>query len=401
MSNAPASRITYLGRTNHRQSDRLFGIRQADRRMHLLMVGKTGTGKTHLLRLILEQDIQVGAGVALFDPHGDLARTTRDFVPPERQGDFIYIDPLDLSSPWRFNPFAGIPPKNQSLAAAGIVDVFKKLWRDDWGPRLEHLLRNVAFALLETEGATFACVPPLLADRSYRLDMASGLSNPAVSDFWLHEFAAYSAAFRATVIAPLQNKIGAVLTDPVLRRFFTEPGTLLDLRRIMDDGKILVVNLDKGRLGEASAAVLGSLLVSHIALAGLSRSDQSEEGRRDFAVLLDEFQLFSTQALTTMLSELRKYRVSMVLSTQYLSAIDPPILDAVLGNVGTIISFRVGASDAAQLARELGEPVTPADLTGLPRYDVYVRLLIDGEPSRAFSASIPASLPTRLDALKS
>lgn len=392
MSNAPASRVTYIGRTNHRQSDRLFGIRQSDRRMHLLTIGKTGTGKTHFLRLIAEQDIEANQGFALFDPHGDLARSIRDAVPASRLEDLVYIDPLDPLSPWRFNPFAGIPAKSQPLAAAGIVDVFKKLWSEDWGPRLEHLLRNVAFALLETEGATFGDVPQLLGDKSYRLELAHSLSNQAVQNFWCHEFDGYTAAFRATVIAPLQNKVGALLTDPILRRVFTEAGDLLELRRIMDEGKILVVNLDKGRLGEASASVLGSLLVSHLALAGLSRSDQPEESRRDFAISLDEFQLFSTKALANMLSELRKYRVSMVLATQYLSAIDPAVLDAVLGNVGTIISFRVGADDAARLAKELGEPATPADLTGLPRYNVFVRLLIDGEPSRAFSAIIPSSL---------
>jgi len=393
MSNAPASRITYIGHTNHRNSDRLFGIRQADRRMHILIVGKTGTGKTHLLKLIAEQDIAAKQGFALFDPHGDLARSVRDAVPEHRTADLMYVDPLDPSSPWRFNPFADIPQSGQPLAAAGIVDVFKKLWSEDWGPRLEHLLRNVAFALLETDGANFGDVPRLLSDRTYRLELARSLSNSAVQDFWCHEYDGYSAAFRATVIAPLQNKVGALLTDPVLRRFLTQPGTLLEPRRVMDEGRILLVNLDKGRLGSASASVLGALLVSHVALAGLSRSDRQEADRRDFVVFLDEFQSFTTLALATMLSELRKYHVPMLLATQYLSAIDPPILDAVFGNVGTIVAFRTGASDAGQLARELGEPVTPADLTGLPRYETFVRLLIDGEPSRAFSATIPARLP--------
>jgi hypothetical protein len=273
------------------------------------------------------------------------------------------------------------------------VDTFKKLWRDDWGPRLEHLLRNVVFALLETEDASFGDVPQLLTNRTHRLELARSLSNGAVRDFWCDEFDKYSPAFRATVIAPLQNKIGALLTDPVLRRFFTESGTRLDLSRIMNEGQILVLNLDKGRLGESSASVVGSLLLSHIALAGLARSAEPEATRRDFGVFVDEFQTFTTQALANMLSELRKYRVSMILATQYLSVLDPQIRDAVLGNVGTLITFRVGAADAGALARELGDPVTVEDLTGLRHYDVFLRLLITGQPSRAFSASIPARVP--------
>jgi type IV secretory pathway TraG/TraD family ATPase VirD4 len=392
MSKAPASSITYIGRTNHRNSDLLFGIRQADRRMHMLAIGKTGTGKSHLLRLMFEQDVRAHRGCALFDPHGDLARALRDTIATDRRADLVFIDPLDPSSPWRFNPFAGVAESNRSLAAAGIVDVFKKLWIDDWGPRLEHLLRNVAFALLEVEGTSFGDVPRLLTDRDYRLDLVAAVTNDTVRAFWTQEYAAYTAAFRATVIAPLQNKIGALLTDPVLRRFFTSEGTRLDPRQLIDQGKIVVVNLDKGQLGEASTSVLGSLLVSHLALAGLSRSDQPEADRRDCAIYLDEFQSFTTEALANMLSELRKYRLSMVLGTQYLSAIEPAVLDAVLGNVGTIVCFRVGADDAVRLARELGDPVTSSDLTGLPRHNVLVRLLIEGQPSRAFSAEIPESI---------
>jgi type IV secretory pathway TraG/TraD family ATPase VirD4 len=387
MSIAPASTVTYLAKTTHRNSDRLFGIKQSDRRMHMFITGKSGTGKSHLLRLIVEQDISAGRGFALFDPHGDLARAVRDAAVAARPDDVIYIDPRDATNPWRFNPFANVSEENRALAANGIVEVFKKLWRDDWGPRLEHLLRNVAHTLLETPGSTLGDVPPLLTDRSFRLAIEREITNPAVADFWSSEYDKYTPAFQSTVSAPLLNKAGAFLTDPILRRFLTEDGQLLDLRRIMDEGKILVVNLDKGQLGESATALLGSLLLSHIALAGLSRSDIPEDERRDFAVVLDESQLFTTQAIPNMLSELRKYRVSMLLSTQYLGALDPDIRNAVLGNVGSLIAFRAGATDAAQLARELGSPLMPSDLINLPRYHVYVRLLIDGESSRPFSAT--------------
>jgi hypothetical protein len=360
--------------------------------MHLLMIGKTGTGKSHLLRLIAEQDTVMGRGFALFDPHGDLAHTLRALVPESRLADLVYIDPTDSQSEWRFNPFAGVTPVNQPLAAAGIVEVFKKLWSDDWGPRLEHLLRNVAYTLLETPEATFADIPDLLIDRSFRLSIARDLSNPVVRSFWYDEFDKYTPAFRAMVIAPLQNKVGALLTDPILRRFFTGAGSLIDLSKLMDGGKILLINLDKGRLGEGPATLLGSLLLSHVALAGLARSSKPEAERRDFAVLLDEFQLFTTRSLADMLSELRKFHVSMILATQYLDSLERPIRDAVFGNVGTIVAFRVGASDAALLAREVGPPLALEDFTNLPRYGVYVRLLVDGQPSRPFSAETIASI---------
>lgn len=385
-------RVTYIGRTNHRNTGTLFGIRQRDRRSHMYVVGKTGTGKSHLLKMMIGQDIADGEGCALFDPHGDLAREVCALIPERRADDVIYLDVADPACRWRFNPFADIQPSNRALAAAGLVEVFKKLWPDDWGPRLEHLLRNVTFALLETPGSSFADIPALLTDRTYRSQTIANLADPVVRAFWKDEFANYSPGFRSVVTAPLQNKVGALLTDPVSRRFLTEPGESLEIRRVIDDGKILIVNLDKGRIGEGPAALIGSLLLSHIALAGLSRSTQPEASRRDFWAYADEFQTFTTLSLTTMLSELRKYRIGLTLSHQHLSQVDPDIRDAVFGNVGTIVSFRVGAPDAGYLAREFAPVFSPDDVIGLPRYHIYAKLLIDGEPSRPFSAETVASL---------
>jgi len=335
---------------------------------------------------MIAQDIRAGEGCALFDPHGDLVASVRAFVPPEREKDLVYLDLSDPELRWRFNPLAGIRAEKRPLAAAGLVEVFKKLWPDDWGPRLEHLLRNVIFTLLEIPGSTLADIPALLSDRTHRNGLVSRLDNRAVRNFWFDEFNGYSPAFRAVVTAPLQNKLGALLTDPTLQRFLTEPGEDLDLRHAMDNGKILLVNLDKGRIGEGPATAIGSFLLSHIALSGISRSEQSEEERRDFFVYLDEFQTFTTHSLANMLSELRKYRVSMILAHQHLSQLETVIRDAVFGNAGSTVAFRVGAADAGYLAKEFAPVFLAEDLITLPRYHVYVRLQIDGEQCRPFSA---------------
>jgi hypothetical protein len=381
------TRITYLGRTNHRNAGVPFGIRQKDRRQHLYICGKTGTGKSHLLRILFEQDNSALQGCALLDPHGDLAASAARSVQLNRLADLVYLDATDASVKWRLNPFTDVPPTDHARAAANLVEVFRKIWPDDWGPRLEHLWRNVALTLLETPESSLASVPALLADKTFRSQIVSVLENDFVRDFWTNEFDRYSPGFRSVVVAPLQNKVGALLADPVLRRLLTEPGTQIDFRRIIDDGKVLVANLDKGHLGEGPSALLGSLLMSQLVHAGLSRSDQPEDERRDFWIYADEFQTFTTLSVASLLSELRKYRIGAILANQHLSQLEKEIRDAVFGNVGTIISFRVGAADASFLSREFGERFEASDFTSLPRFSVYIRLLIEGETSPAFSAT--------------
>jgi DNA helicase HerA-like ATPase len=365
----------------------VFGIRARDRRSHIYILGKTGTGKSHLLRTMMSQDVVAGEGCALLDPHGQLAREVREHVPAHRRQDLVYVNPADTLSLWRFNPLANVAEAGRAFAAAGIVETFKKLWSDDWGPRLEHVLRNVVFALLATPASSFADIPALLTDRTYRSTIVSQLADPVVRAFWEDEFEHYSQGFKSMIIAPLQNKVGAILTDPVSRRFFTEPGRAIDMRSLMDEGKILVVNLDKGAVGEGPSALIGSLLLSHIALASLSRSAQPEERRRDFWIYADEFQTFTTLSLANMLAELRKYRVGLTLANQHLSQLDPAIRDAIFGNVGSLLSLRTGAADAAYLVREFGGVFAASDFTNLERYHIYMRLLIDGVQSRAFSAT--------------
>ena len=378
--------ITYIGRTNHRNSNTPFGIKQLDRRSHMYICGKTGSGKSHLIKNLLLQDIEAGRGCALFDPHGDLVREIQTLIPAYRLADLCFVDATDSNSRWRFNPFANVRPVDRALACAGLISTLKNLWPEDWGPRLEHVLRNVALTLLESEGSSFSDIPPLLTDSGYRSRITNQIENEVVRAFWHTEFARYSPGFRSVIVAPLQNKVGALLTDPTLKRVLTEDGPLVDLRRVMDDGKVLLVNLDKGRIGEGPSALLGSLLLTGIGLAGLSRSSEEPRRRRDFLVYLDEFQTFTTLSIATMLSELRKYAVGLVLSHQHLSQLAPEIRDAVFGNIGTILSFRVGARDADYLAKEFAPVFGPEDLLNLSKYSIYVRLLIDGQTSRPFSA---------------
>lgn len=377
--------ITYFALTNHRGVQKRFGIKQADRAFHTYIVGKTGVGKSTLLKTMVLQDVVKGRGLALFDPHGDLVEEVRKRIPESRHRDVVYLD--TPRGNWTFNPLSAVAPGQEALAVAELIEVFRKIWTDDWGPRLEHLLRNVLFTLLEVPGSSLADVHRLLTDGDHRRALAKTLENIDVRQYWLGEYERYSPAFRAVVVAPLQNKLGALLTDPRLRGIIAANRTSFNLDAVMDDGKILLVNLSRGEIGEGPATMLGALLAARIGLAGLARANRPEEERRDFYLYLDEFQMFSTKSLATMLAELRKYRVSLVLANQYLGQLDAAVRDAVLGNAGTLVCFRVGADDAARLARELDPIFEATDLVNLPNYHIYLRLMIDAQVSKAFSAT--------------
>jgi len=370
-------------RPGSRVGDRVVGIGFEDRFSHVYAIGRTGTGKSTLFEGLAKQDMRAGSGFALFDPHGELVESAHE---APRGGGSDRVTLLGPDVQWNFNPFSSVGESVRPLAVAGMVETFRKLWSDDWGPRLEHLLRNVVWTVLEAPGSTLADVPPLLTDRKFRERLVWHLENEEVRAFWKGEFKGYSPAFRAVVTAPVLNKVGAFLSDPMVRRILTGKKSSFNLREIMDQGKILLVSLPKGSIGEGPAALLGSLLVSSLSLAALSRADVPEEERRPFFIYLDEFHTFTTLSLATMLAELRKYRVGLVLAHQYLGQLEPAVRDAVLGNVGTLISFRVGAQDAPLIARELAPVFKPEDLINLPNYHIYLRLLIDGEPSRPFSA---------------
>ncbi len=392
MAREPDNPIVYFAKTDFRNEEKKFGIKRYDRRAHMYVIGKTGTGKSTLLETMILQDIESGQGLALLDPHGDLVEKIAAKIPERRKDDLIYFNVPDDTRTFAFNPLERVDPQKRSLAAAGLLEAFKKLWSDSWGPRLEHILRNALLALYDQPEATLSDVLKLLENDAFRRNAALRIHNAQVRGFWLREYEAYPSRFRVEAIAPIQNKVGAFLSDTRLHRILVQPRSSFNLRNVMDEGKILLVNLSKGKIGEDTAALLGALLVTSIGLAALSRAEIPEPNRRDFYLYLDEFQSFTTLSLAKMLSELRKYRMGMVLAHQYLSQLDEQIRDAVLGNVGTLISFRVGMSDAEILAKEFYPTFSASDLIRLPNHHVYLKLMIDGVPSEPFSAKTIISL---------
>lgn len=387
------SLTSYFARVDFRSDDRLFGIRQADRLFHMYAIGKTGTGKTTLLETLIRQDIDAGRGLCLIDPHGDLAERVQYAVPEHRREHLRYLDASDPNQPFGYNPLKRVAKSAIPLAAAGLMEAFKKHWTDAWGVRMEHVLRNAIYALLEMGDASLPDILTLLTDKKYRASVVAKLENEQVKAFWETEFDQYSFRYRADAIAPIQNKVGALLANPLMKRMLTEPEKMLHFRRMMDRQEILLVNLARGKIGEDTMALLGSLLVTTIGLAAFSRADIRETERRPFIMYMDEFQNFTTKSVATMISELRKYRLGLVLANQHLSQLDPDVRDAVLGNVGTLVAFRMGPQDAAAIGREFVNRFAPLDLMNLANHHIYLRLMIDGAPSKPFSAKTIFPIP--------
>lgn len=393
--------ISYFATTNGRKPHLTFGIKQADRLFHTYAIGKTGTGKTTLLETIALQDMMSGRGVTVIDPHGDLAERLVAQIPPWRERDLIYLNAPDLSQPYGYNPLRRVQTDRIPLAASGLMEAFKKLWDEAWGVRMEHVLRNTLYALIEFGDATLPDILRMLTDTTFRKQVLARVKNDQVKAFWTKEFPKYNPRYQQESIAPIQNKVGAFLADPRLYRMFTSPQVDIHFRKIMDEGKILIVNLAKGRLGEDSANLLGALLVTTLGLAAFSRADVEEDKRSDYHVFIDEFQSFTTLSVANMVSELRKFHVGLVLAHQHLYQLEPEVRHAVLGNVGTMISFRLGPEDARIFAREFEPVFAPHDLVNLPNHDIYLKLMIDGTPSHPFSATtldpvILAGLPPPL-----
>ena len=342
-------------------------------------------GKSTLLHRLIASDVAAGRGVALVDPHGDLAEAVLQTIPRQRTNDVVLFDAGDRDFPVAFNPLYCSHDGQRPLVAAAVVSAFKKLYGESWGPRLEHILRNALLALVEQRGTSLASLLRLLGDAPYRRAVTERITDPVVRSFWQHEFARWKPQLQSEAVAPIQNKVGQFLANPVLRSIVAQPRTSLDFRRLMDEGRVLVVNLSKGRIGEDASMLLGSLVVTSIQLAAMTRAEIPQRQRRDFFCYVDEFQNFATESFATILSEARKYGLGLTVANQYLAQMDDLTREAVFGNVGSLLVFQVGASDADILAEQLGDDLTPQDLLTLPRYRAYVRLLIDGMPSRPFS----------------
>jgi len=390
--------FTLIGRTNFRGSRAEFGIKDADRRRHIYIIGKTGMGKSTLLENMIYSDIMEGKGVGVVDPHGDLADTVVGFVPASRTNDVILIDPSDRDWPVAFNMLENIDPTYSTIVCSGLVGIFKKIYAESWGPRLEHILRNTILSLLESPGTTMLGITRILQDATFRRKIVSGIKDPIVKSFWVNEFEQMQDKFRVEAISPILNKVGQFLSSPIIRNIVGQPKSAIDLRFAMDKGKIVIVNLSKGKIGEDNSALLGAMIITKFQLDAMSRANVSEEKRKDFYLYVDEFQNFATDAFATILSEARKYKLDLTMANQYIAQMPDEVRDAVFGNVGSLISMQVGFDDAEYISQQFGEEVMPPDLVSMSKFTAYMRLLIDNMPSKTFSMeTLPPPLSRKID----
>ena len=378
--------ITIFAETTFRNKAKQFGIKNDDRRRHVYIIGKTGMGKTTLIENMVHSDILAGKGVCYVDPHGDTAEKMLDWIPANRINEVIYFNPADIDHPISFNVLEKVEPHYRHLIASGLVGVFKKLWADSWGPRLEYLLRNTILALLEFPDSTLLGINRMLVDKEYRKKVVSKIQDPVVKQFWLEEYAKYGGQFQVEAISPIQNKVGQFFSTSLIRNIVGQVKSSIDLRKVMDEGKIIILNLSKGRIGEDASALLGAMMVTKIQLAAMSRVDVPEQDRKDFYLYVDEFQNFATDSFADILSEARKYRLNLIIAHQYIEQLGEVVKPAVFGNVGTIICFRVGSIDAEELVKEFTPVFYEEDLVNLPKYEMYMKLMIDGIASNPFSA---------------
>jgi len=385
--------ITFLGETNFRNIRKKFGIKLDDRRKHIYVIGKTGMGKTTLLANMAAQDIHDGFGLAFIDPHGEQAEELLDYVPKERIKDVVYFNPADILYPIGYNIMEVKDPDVRHLIASGLMGVFKKTWPDVWSARMEYILNNAILALLEYPGSTLLGINRMLSDVDYRKKVVDKVTDPVIKAFWTQEFARYTQRYEVEATAAIQNKVGQFISNPLIRNILGQVKSSIDIREIMDQGKILIVNLSKGRMGEANSMLLGALVITKLYLAAMSRVEISEKERKDFFLYVDEFQNFATESFANILSEARKYRLCLVMAHQYIAQMEEMVRDAVFGNAGTIISFRIGAEDSEYLEKEFAPVFGVGDFVNLPKFNIYIKLMIDGVAGRPFSAETLVPIP--------
>ena len=382
--------ITYIGLTTFRDKNQLFGIKRKDRRQHVYILGKSGTGKSVLMFNMVIQNIQNGEGVCVVDPHGELVEGILSAIPPHRMKDVVYFNPADTDYHIGFNVLELVDPKYKHLVASGLMGIFTKIWANAWSARMEYILNNTILALLDTPGTTLLGIPRMLVDKDYRQKIISNLKDPVIKAFWVHEYEAWQDKFRNEAIAPIQNKVGQFLSTSIIRNVVGQSKSTINIFDIMNEGKIFLVNVSKGRIGEDNSALLGGMLITKIQLASMERVRIPEDERKDFYLYVDEFQNFVTDSFAGILSEARKYRLNLTVAHQYTAQLvsdkSSAVRDAVFGNVGTIIVFRCGAEDAEFLEKEFEPEFTPQDIVNMPNFKIYLKLMIDGVTSRPFSA---------------
>jgi hypothetical protein len=386
-----------IGERNELRRQVPFGLSAADRRQHLYVVGKSGTGKTTLLRNLILQDIAAGRGVGVLDPHGDLAEDLLAHLPSNRAEDTVYFNPADADYAVGFNPVANVPADKRHLVASGIVSAFRDIFSDSWGPRMEYIFYAAVSAVLECQNVSLLSVQRMLSDKKYRAWIVKQVKDPMVRWFWENEFEAYDKKFQSEAVAPIQNKLGQVLMSPHLRNILGQTKSRIDARFMMDRGRVFIANLSKGKLGEDKSNLIGALLVSQFQVAAMSRADLPEAERRDFYLYIDEFQSFGSNSFASILSEARKYRLSLTLAHQYLSQLKAVVLDAIIGNIGSIVAFRVGHPDAESLERAIGGGFRAEDFTSLNNREVYAKLLAHGKDTLPFRARTHPPIGKRVD----
>jgi Type IV secretion-system coupling protein DNA-binding domain len=390
---APETDLTPIGKTNFRWTQMSFGMRPDDRRRHMYIIGKTGMGKSVLLENMIMDDIKKWRGVAVIDPHGDLAEGIIGLIPKNRTNQTIIFDPSDKSWPIAFNMLEDIGADQRPFIASGLVGIFKRIFGESWGPRLEHTLRNTVMALMEYPNTTLISIPLMLTSEVYRNKVVRKISDPVVKKFWTHEFSRLTPQQRTETVSPILNKVGQFLSSPILRNVLGQPKNSFSLRWAMDNKKIIVMNLSKGKIGEDASSLLWAMLVTKFQLDAMSRADIAESQRQDFYLYVDEFQNFATDSFSTILSEARKYKLNLVMANQYIDQMTETVRGAVFGNVGTLVSFQVGHNDAKILTEAFAGDIVEEDLTNQKKYTIYLKQLIDGMPSPIFSAHTFAPHP--------
>lgn len=397
MSDPNGEKITFLGRVDYRNKPITFGIKQKDRTRHTYVIGKTGMGKSTLLENMIIQDINNGEGVCVIDPHGSLAEKLLDFIPESRVKDTIYFAPFDSDHPMGLNVLEQVETSKRHLVANGLMAAFKKVFGEDrFSDRIQYILNNIILALLENKGQSLLGVNRMLNDKEYRKFIVSNVKDPSVKSFWEEEYAKAGDKYQQEAAPGIQNKIGQFISNPLIRNIIGQQKTSFDLRDIMDNKKILIVNLSKGKVGEGNANLIGSLLITKIYLAAMSRADAGPyalERLPPFYFYVDEFQNFANESFASILSESRKYNLALTVAHQYVEQMEDEVKAAVFGNVGTMITFRVGATDAEVFEKEFAPYFVLDDLVNLSAYQVYMRLMIDGVGSRPFSARTLEPMP--------